>query len=431
MPRRKKKKYKLKRHELYSVVGMLALIVIMVLAIFLGPSLQRLFSKTFIRFESSVETRSQTAPSDTPSSVKVGEDSRADSRPLIPTQLSLQGSFTELFAGVGWKNPLNSTIHQDFKTLTISFPPAYQFEEVNPTNPIRPVSSTGDTVTVGSRIFTAKVEKVGEQYEGYLYELADGELVPISLIGQTGPIFSSQYPGKIVFGSDSASKIFLLYAAYQGNAFEIGPISPTGPAGQAGLINDYSAIFNARVMEEGKIDPQIFYKDNTWWVFSANEMPKLLRIRSGVASDLTSDLVGLIGPIVPIKLTAVPAPEDNAIYIGVESASMTSKTYRLHDLGFKRSDKLVWESLRLNAWHGEIIRGRFSKIHAGDDGGNIRYFLSNNGGRDWVEVESNKFVQFETKGGDFRWRAELNPSDNQFQSPWIKQIGVEYYIIRK
>ncbi len=445
MTKRGRKKSKVKPHELYTIAGMLVLIALMLLAIFLKPVLQRFFAKSFIRFEPSPEITKPIAPP----------------RPIGPigptSKIPLAGSFTELFSGVGWKNPLNSTVYQDFKTLTISFPPAYEIEwtsDVPGTSDVPNID--GNTVTVAGRTFTAKIEKVGEKYEGYLYEVVNGKYLDIRCpkyrdIGCPeieAPLFTSQYPGKIVLGTDNVSKIFLLYSAYEGKAFEIDvnawrsnlPNIDAMSGGSTSPILDYSRIFNARVTEEGAIEPQIFYKDDAWWIFSTNETPKLLRIRAGMANDFTESIIeSIITTYDVVNFTAAPAPEANAIYLILRTSDVpgTSDVLRLKDLGFKKSDKLVWESLRLNSRDGEIVRGRFTRIYDSNstigtsEPPLIRYYLSNNGGKDWVKAEFNKFVQFTTKGGDFRWRAELYPSENPYKSPWIKWVGVEYYIIRK
>ncbi|PKL72426.1 hypothetical protein CVV26_01505 [Candidatus Kuenenbacteria bacterium HGW-Kuenenbacteria-1] len=47
-----------------------------------------------------------------------------------------RGSFTDLFSGTGWKNSQTSTVYQDFKTTTISFSPAYQWEEIYKSAPL-------------------------------------------------------------------------------------------------------------------------------------------------------------------------------------------------------------------------------------------------------------------------------------------------------
>ncbi len=345
------------------------------------------------------------------------------SSPRSSASIPLQGSFTELFSGVGWRNPVNSNVYQDFKTLTISFPPDYEWEEISNIGPTSPIGPIGDTITVGSRTFKGEVEKIGENYEGHLYELINGEAVPLSSVN---PLFSSQYSGKIVLGSDGPSKLFLLYAAYEGKAFEIAVGSAVS------VTKDYSSIFNARVTEEGDFNPKVIYKDGAWWISSrlasaeaTASAAKLLRIRDGFGTDFTPLLLGNAS-----QFEFFPASGENELYGVLKTEVGGSYTYRFRDLGFKRSDKLVWESLRLNAWEGEVVRGRFTRIDAGSDGGQIKYFLSNDGGKNWEEAELNKFVQFQEKGGDFRWRAELYSSNDQYSSPWIKTIGVEYYIIR-
>ena len=419
MKRRRNKSYKsnrTNRTHRYAIIGAVGLIAVLLLAIFLKPALQDFFSRSFIRFDLFPET-SPIGP--------IGESAST----------ALQGSFTELFSGAGWKNPINSTVYQDFKTLTVSFPLSY---EISPISPISPIGPINDTVAIGSRTFKAEVRKNGEQYEGYLYEVVGGVLVELPIdSAEDSRLFTSQYPGKIVLASDGVSKIFLLYAAYQGNAFEITVNPPEDSRFFASV--DYSNIFNARVMEEGKIDPRIFYKDGAWWIYSVSDTPKLLRLRGGMASDLTDGALNFLRSNLPAggstspALTAAPADEANSIYIRIDS-----KVFFLRDLGFEKEGKLVWESLRLNAWEGEVVRGRFTRITDSESltfrgltsKNSIKYFLSNDGGRHWVEAKLNEFVDFETKGGDFRWRAELYPSDNQYESPWIKIVGVEYYIVR-
>ncbi|MFH0712382.1 MAG: hypothetical protein V2A55_00770 [Candidatus Jorgensenbacteria bacterium] len=456
MIKRGKRKYKatgIKSAELYTIAGALILIAILSAAIFLKPVIEKWLLNFFIEIQISALERT------TIKNEEIRGNPLLDSGvPRESVSTPLQGSFTELFSGAGWKNPLNSTVYQDFKTLTVSFPPAYEIEEISST-PHQNEFGAGqveDTVTIGSRTFTGVVKKTGGQYEGYLYEVVDSVLVELPIdSAENSRLFTSQYPGKIVLGSDGTSKLFLLYVAYQGNAYElrVDPLIDFGnPRPSASITRDYSNIFNARVMEDGKIDPRVFYTNGAWWIYSINETPKLLRIRDGVASDLTegirSGIARMSGQLeADIRgFTAVPAAGANAIYISVnplldeENPRSSASTFLLRDLGFSiGGGKIVWESLRLNAWEGEVVRGRFTRIddsrsetapNGTPNGANIKYFLSNDGGRNWTETELNEFVNFNIRGGDFRWRAELEPLDSQYESPWIKVVGVEYYIIR-
>ncbi len=516
-------------------------LIVFVLVIVFKPLIEQWLLDFFIRAQQTelqTELGEEILPEPSPVS---------PSRPSIPIpKIPLQGSFGDSFSGVGWRNPVNSNVYQDFKTLTISFPPAYDWDEVarlsdvfaerrvlvakgngkevlfvtsagevglfDSNESIRFIDSVGDfdflavdydeasrawflvnvlngkteiikllgnpavmeipaalnrldlkclnsrcllvtdkrlfglsktfggwdakeislpyeahSVGIGktnSDFLVGLVWKSGEQYKGGLYEISDGELREFN-----ADLFSSQYGGEISFGTNDAGEILALYAAYEGKAYKI----------SASITEDYSRFFNTRVMQEGKVRPEIFYKDGlsgqgAWWISSAasSPLPKFLRIRGGVANDLTPVLIDK--PFFQL----VQGFDSNILY-GIVGDESSSRIYRFRDAGFERHSKLVWESLRLNVWEGEIVRGRFTYISdgppAGDPalagGGNIKYFLSNNGGKSWQEAELNKFIQFEKKGGDFRWRAELYPSKDGFQSPWISQVRAEYYIIRK
>ena len=436
MPKKREIKKIIADRHIFIINVLSAAVLILFLLIVFRVFIVRKLSGFVIRFESSIERESP--PEALVSPPPAGGDPKS--------QTPLQGSFGESFSGVGWRNPVNSNVYQDFKTLTISFPPAYEWEEISPAELIIPVEKPQKQINlpdtfystsikeVGSRIFVGGVKKIGEQYEGYLYEFTDGELKPV---GFADALFSSQYPGKIVFGSDGSSKLFLLYAAYQGKAYELRVDSTIS------ITKDYSNIFNARVTENGNFNPKVIYKDGlpgqgAWWISSTgSSAPKFLRIRNGIATDFTPLLLERAS-----QFELIPASGKNTFY-GVLTSGGERRVFRFRDLGFKSSGKIVWESLRLNPWDGEVIRGQFTRINDSNRSGLtqiatrndvenlIKYFLSNNGGKNWVEAELNEFIQFETKGGDFRWRAELYPLKNNFQSPWIKRVGVKYFVVRK
>ncbi len=463
MPK-KRETNKIPDRHIFIINVLSAAVLILFLLIIFRVFIVKKLSGFVIRFESSIEKEvSSETPVSSPSSggdpAKPGnQTSPSPTGGGLISQVPLQGSFGESFSGVGWRNPVNSNVYQDFKTLTISFPLAYDWEEISSAELIIPAEKPQKQINLpdtfystsikelGSRVFVGGVKKVGEQYEGYLYEFIDGELIRVDLRGyprESASMFTSQYPGKIVFGSDGPSKLFLLYAAYQSKAYELRVDSIVS------IETDYSNIFNTRVTENGNFNPKIIYKDGAWWISSTgSSAPKFLRIRNGVATDFTPLLLEKAS-----QFELIPASGENTFY-GVLTIGGERRVFRFRDLGFRVDSRInsqgfaSWESLRLNAWEGEIIRGRFTWIDdsirsgftriATQNDAEIKYFLSNDGGRNWMEAELNKFVQFEAKGGsprgeagDFRWRAELYSSQNQYESPWIKTIGVEYYIIRK
>ncbi|MCP6720005.1 MAG: hypothetical protein KJI72_01585 [Patescibacteria group bacterium] len=524
--------------ELVIFWASLALIVFVLVIIF-RPLIEQWMVNVFIRTQQS----------------ELKEEASVES-PISPiSRVPLQGSFTELFSGVGWRNPENSNVYQDFKTLTISFPPAYDWDEVdrlsdvfaelyvlaakgnerevffvtsagevgffrrdeevnaiNLVSFVNPESLTGSVAVdydggsdrwfvsvlredgadmfefrvgdklfsessyklsfsnpnnvpprltcidarcllqVGGRVFTvsksfgswtSKIlelpdsiysvgigktdstfimglvnEKIGT-YSGKLYGVSDGNLI---LLDGTENLFSSSYPGEIYFGfNNESNEILAVYVAFEGQAqkFKI-------QNSKFKILEDYSRFFTTRVMNEGGVLPEIFYKSGAWWIGSAasSPLPKFLRIRGGVGNDLTPNLIST--PFFQL----VPGFDSNVLY-GITGDGSSSRVFRYRDAGFERTRKLVWESLRLNAWDGEIVRGRLTHADDGEDDGSIKYFFSNSGGKKWIEVELNKFVEFNKRGGDFRWKAEVFPSKDRFQSPWISQVRVEYFIIRQ
>ncbi len=255
------------------------------------------------------------------------------------------------------------------------------------------------------------------KYETDIY-LWDGEL---SLAGEK--VFSSNYPGLVRFGYDPNTKKLLgIYVAYIGQAFEFNlPDKFT-------LVKpkNYSRFFNARILgggAEGSIEsfPDIFGQDGAWWIGSTPESPspRFVKISpSGGAISLTQELA-----LGARQLFLLPGFEARVMYAILVKNGIV-ETYRLNDRGYEQKDKYIWESSRINSGALPI---KFGRITNAVGGGDIRYYLSNNGGISWLEAKSNEFVKFSSDTSDFRWKAELSPSPDQYSSPWLNMIGVEYY----
>ena len=235
--------------------------------------------------------------------------------------------------------------------------------------------------------------------------------------------FSSKYYGNMYFSYDKEDQqVLALYNAYQGTAFKSSfPFV---------IVEDWSVFFPTRVIEGMKngiylsgIRPKIYYKGAAWWLGSLYQSPnpKFEKIENGVGIDFTPILLSNAS-----NFQLVPGFGKNDFY-GIV-VNNNSKVYQFVNQGFEQEEKLVWESTRLNSKDYPIAKARF--IHK-DDGGNIHYFFSNNGGEDWTRVENDQTIDFEKEGNDFRWKAELYPSENSFHSPWISKATIEYYDVRE
>jgi len=101
---------------------------------------------------------------------------------LIELNHAIQGLFTELFSGQGWKNRQKSDVYQDFKTSVISLPPDYKWQEVF-------LSSDG------------KAEVEGNKLKGESIVVAKGNGKETVLVNRKGEILALNEEEKIFKGS--------------------------------------------------------------------------------------------------------------------------------------------------------------------------------------------------------------------------------------
>jgi len=88
-------------------------------------------------------------------------------------------------------------------------------------------------------------------------------------------------------------------------------------------------------------------------------------------------------------------------------------------------------SKKVNFDMKEIKASRIDKSENLEINSKIRYFLSNNQGIDWVEVEISEILYFEDIGNDLRWRAIISPlkrtSQEAENSSKINSINLTYW----
>ncbi len=278
---------------------------------------------------------------------------------------------------------------------------------------------TSDSWLFGLVTFDKEKE---EPYRAKVY-LCSQQLSDCQLIKS----WRSEYKGLLHFGySYEKEDVLAVYAAYFGQAYLIS-LKDFQAA-------DYSWFFHQRVMEGrriegellGQVRPEIFEQNNTWWIGSApySPEPKLLRISGRTGLDLTAQAFDR-----PSYLHILPGFEENIIYV-VKGEKDGALLFRFKDSGFKKHNKLIWESSILNSGGETIIGGKISHAVAEKEGGDIKYFFSNDGGKSWVLAKENKDIWFAEPGHDFRWRAELYPAGHAFSSPNISLVSLIYYFVK-
>lgn len=284
-------------------------------------------------------------------------------------------------------------------------------------------------------IFAGGTQKSGGDYTGMIFKYSAGS----QFLPAADKSFSSKYPGTIRFGYDSENnKILAVYAAYIGQAY----LFEVSEAGMK-FEKDYSKFFPQRLMEgqaagEVKFEPDLFYKSGAWWAGSLPESPvqKAVRIERGVAADLNDEIsssLGSSGVRSASFIFLAPGSGDRQIYV-IASGKNSTNIFRLTDLGFNEQGKIIWESKNLNQWDKEVVSGAVFRAEADENGGKINYFISGNGGQNWAPAAVGQTIEFGKgifggkPGNDFRYRIEISPAGDSFQTPWVDTIGVEYTV---
>jgi hypothetical protein len=289
------------------------------------------------------------------------------------------------------------------------------------------VGAAGDSFVVGA------TTKGDGSYAGSVYLLVANTPAlslskgsnPFSTAGLEpldGAFFTSEYAGDVVFGYDAhANNVLAVYGAGVGQAALINL--------RDGAAEDYSRFFNRRVLATGADDSPgvtfaFFRQGDAWWGSSTLEspLPKLLRIQSGVGSDLTGDVIGSRSAMI-----FVPGLAPNVVY-GIGSSEKGSSVWRLTNRGFDASRTVRWESSKLNPPGTDVIG---AILRSRDDGGGAAYLFSNDGGAAWVRAALGDGIVFTQQGTDFRFRVELAPGPDPSKSPWVHRVEVSYYYISK
>ncbi len=236
-------------------------------------------------------------------------------------------------------------------------------------------------------------------------------------------VFSSDYPGRVRFGYDSAGKkLFGIYAGYIGQAFEFS-VSDNFTLVK---VRDLSRSFNARVLggiAAGSVEvyPEIFGEDGSWWMGASpdSRTPRSIKISpTGGAISLTQDLIAGSG-----QMFLLPGFEAHVVYAVLVKGGV-SGIYRFYDRGYGQKEKYTWESSRINSG---VLPVKFARINSISGYGNIKYYLSNDGGASWQGAKAGDFVRFPSDGNDFRWKAELFSASDPYFSPWLNLVSVDYF----
>lgn len=298
------------------------------------------------------------------------------------------------------------------------------------------------TLAVGGgpgALLVGATKSVAGGYSADIYKFTNGKL---NLLGASGH-FDSEYLGVLHPAYNPETKTVLaLYNAYFGQAVETQIFSPDVSDKSDKSNISYSRYLSARLLGtdikgEVAVDLEPFAWGGTWWAGSftgglisgsrlnlGTERGRavILRLRDGLGLDL-----GQNTPIPANVAQVVPGGDEKSLLVFFAGVNGIEGVYRLTDQGFVGSASATWTSVRINSWDRPVMQAR---IYRADDRGhqNIRYYLSNDGGKNWQLARPGELIDFPTSGNDLRYRIELSPSSDPLTSPWVTQIGVEYWL---
>lgn len=300
--------------------------------------------------------------------LKMRIESRVIESRVVEKQVNIiYSSFTDLFSGTGWIDVEKTAAYQDFNAAAFTFPPVVSRL---PGSPVSQYSSIQVSQFLNFPVFN-----------------------PISFFS---PELRQKIKDASLIGAGGTANDFLaLYGDKEGIAIRV----------KKGKVTDISQFFNHRVMSGG-FKPIIFRAPDVWYIQSVGELPKLLKLFENGTGEIRGilDLTEKVRPTEPLALEQL----------------------RQIDRGFDKSRILEVVSKDLNTYSDtKVISAAISELDFGEDGGLVKFYLSNNG-IDWSQAFLGQEINFSTEGGNLFWRAEFIPDGNQFSSPFLSRIYISF-----
>mgnify|MGYP001610204440 CR=1 FL=1 len=223
--------------------------------------------------------------------------------------------------------------------------------------------------------------------------------------------FISEYRGDFSFGGTSADWL-AIYGAYQGQAWHFS-------ATENYMTENWSRFFGIRVMEEKGFKPQILENGGAFYIGAGNSLPKLLKVESNTATDLSRLLKDFRYNIL------AEGSEANSVLIAAIDQEGSTRIFMFKNLGFDQSVNRAIYSKSVHSGN-PIWSARFSYIE-GTVG--LRLYFSADGGEEWVEARNGEKTVFEKSGTDLRWRAILEKQKPKFVTPSLNLLEVKYEVL--
>lgn len=356
--------------------------------------------------------------------------------PALPVASALP-TYTSVvfFSGVGWLNTASTTAYRDNNEAAMMFPPKYEWQPAG-----TPAGSPGAPQAAG---VVTKIIQDGNQYKVLVYA-PDGS--PILTAANT-PIVSD-YPGSVGIGG-TPDDFVVVYGSYWGAGARI--VKTDG----SWQVQDLSQFLGIRQMNGG-FQPEIIRVENgapaglpaqagaplapTWYIWSATPgNPKLIKLfTNGTgeiqgAIDLSQNLFThgeKSAEFAAAGGEAIPQGTNGALGVAslvakVVDASGAISYYQFTDLGFDKSQPLEVDSVNLNGFPIKISEATVSELGLFSAGADVSFYLSDDDDH-WLPATVGEKVKFNKPTNQIFWRVVFGPSGDQFSSPFLTKVRLEY-----
>lgn len=366
--------------------------------------------------------------------------------------------FIDLLSGTGWIDEAKTTLYQDAAETAFMLPPKFTFEKSSFSQtssfierdaqggdshciaretkaclvrrglaltfngqPLELPAEVRESAVMGVSIGSLStmwpvgvIVKSGDVYSGFIF-LFDGKTFK-NIAQEGGAVFTSSYRGPIGFGGEDADWV-AVYGVHEGRAVHV----------RRGTLTDISHLFGTRIMGEG-FDPAVLRMDNggivTWYVGSRGGAPKLMKLfESTVGSivgavDFSSSLAARVPAGASFEFAPSVTPHALEVRVG------GSEYWKFTDQGFDNTS--TREVISIDIAH-RALPVRYAVIaHAtlSDEHGAVTFFLSQDA-LTWKPVRVGERVDF-TSGNKLFWRAEVRPSHNEYATPFLDSVEVDF-----
>lgn len=389
------------------------------------------------------------------------------SQPLVTTTAPVEyfSSFGDSFSGTAWLDQEKTTLTRDSSAMVFSFQPNFEWQSLGDCSKMtaecqlvdsslakdkfclkdkclyleadrliynhQPLVLPLDNQTklinltvslLADRWLIGGVQKIAEKQYQPLAWLFDGRsFEAVKLLDKIGQPVTSQYLGYLAAGG-RAESFLVLYSAYDGLAWQV----------NGSEIRDLSHFFGIRI-NAGGFRPKIIYSeqgsDTTWYVFNQSAQPvrwlkfwqnKTAWIEGGL--DLSKEL--------PIdSQSAHFVANGQKLLAKTVDSREQAKLWLVNDLGFIAPANGQIVSVSLNTYDKvkpRIVGAILVDAIGGWSGIDQQWSLSADG-QNWQNVELGQRLDFIQPAEELWWRWQVSSSTNQWQSPCLKKITINYY----